>query len=259
MPALRSSLEAVLDLYDQDSPDYRIANYLLNKYYRQKEIGIQEISEQCYVSKSTVSRFCRRIGYENYWELNQELYEGSINKKFKYEKYLADGEVDYELYYKDLAGCLLKTRKSIHRLTVERWAGYIAEYEKIGVFGKAQSHAVAMNFQHDLLLCRKVVTASCLPADQRSFLLHADKNTLVVIVSCSGNYFRGFISDENLPSPPDRPRLLLLTNNEKMKRNNYYDEVAVIPCEDNYPSQPQALKIFLDLVALTYARQCDHK
>lgn len=63
MTHLRNSLEGMLDQSNEDSSDYRIAYYLLQNCYVANNISIQDVADNCYVSKSTVSRFCRRISW----------------------------------------------------------------------------------------------------------------------------------------------------------------------------------------------------
>ena len=43
---------------------------LLQNCYVVNSISIQDVAKNCYVSKSTVSRFCRQIGYRDYQEMN---------------------------------------------------------------------------------------------------------------------------------------------------------------------------------------------
>lgn len=48
----------------------RLHAVLLQNCYVVNSISIQDVAKNCYVSKSTVSRFCRQIGYRDYQEMN---------------------------------------------------------------------------------------------------------------------------------------------------------------------------------------------
>lgn len=47
----------------------KCANYLVENYDRLHEITLQELCEKNFISKSTVRRFCRNMGYDNFSEL----------------------------------------------------------------------------------------------------------------------------------------------------------------------------------------------
>ena len=66
MKKLRHALYAVLNASEPDSSDRRIANYLIENIYKKEHFGIQDVADACFVSKSSVSRFCRRIGYADF-------------------------------------------------------------------------------------------------------------------------------------------------------------------------------------------------
>ena len=63
--SLGARLLHVLNENDIDSTSYAIARYLLSNYDRIGEVGIEEIMQACFVSRSGVRRFYRSIGFEN--------------------------------------------------------------------------------------------------------------------------------------------------------------------------------------------------
>ena len=63
--SLGGRLIHVLNENDIDSTSYAIARYLLDNYSRIGEVGIEEIMQACFVSRSGVRRFYRSIGFEN--------------------------------------------------------------------------------------------------------------------------------------------------------------------------------------------------
>ena len=66
----------LLELINNESPesvDYIIARYILDHLTELSGASIQDISDACEVSKSTLSRFCRKAGLEDFQEMKNEL------------------------------------------------------------------------------------------------------------------------------------------------------------------------------------------
>lgn len=56
-----------------NSNNYRIAKYILENMRALEDISITELAKECYVSNSSISRFCRDIGLRDYNELKSQL------------------------------------------------------------------------------------------------------------------------------------------------------------------------------------------
>lgn len=102
-------------------------------------------------------------------------------------------------------------------------------------------------------LSRKIMTSSLLPEHQKTYIKEADNNTLVIIISFSGDYFRHFIHHNF--SIKQRPYFVLITCNEKMKDAKYYDDVIFLACNDNYAARAHIISFYLNLVAIEYAKK----
>lgn len=82
--------------------------------------------------KSTISRFCRQIGYENYYELNQDLYTSTTKSQDKYDKYLLDDfENTKDIFFKDLINSILDAKNSITKKSAFTLVSLIKEYDDI--------------------------------------------------------------------------------------------------------------------------------
>lgn len=253
MSKLRASLTAIMDSETKDSTYYRIAHYLLENNYIKKRISIQDIADNCFCAKSTISRFCRQIGYEDFVELNTDMYMSSIKSQDKYNRYFSDSfEGTKKQFFMDLEQCICQAEAGIKEMDVKELAADIFHFKTVGIFGNVQSQTVAKMFQEDLGLSRKIVTAPLLPYNQQLFIQQADENTLIIVVSCSGRFFPDYIRKDEF-THGKRPKICLVTVQEKMIGNKVYDKVVCIPCENNYISRPRILDIFLNMVAIEYA------
>ncbi len=66
-------LLTVLNNETTSSTYYHIAQTLLNNYSIIDKSSISDIATLCTVSKSTISKFARSIGFEDYYELKKIL------------------------------------------------------------------------------------------------------------------------------------------------------------------------------------------
>lgn len=253
MGKIRASLVAVMNSEETNSTYYRIAKYLLQNNYIVNHVSMDDVAKNCYCAKSTVSRFCRQIGYENYYELNQDLYTSTTKSQDKYDKYLLDDfENTKDIFFKDLINSILDAKNSITKKSVFTLVSLIKEYNEIGIFGNLQSQTIAQKFQNDMGLSRKIITASLLPEHQKTYIKEADQQTLIIIVSFSGQYFRQFINLHHF-NKENKPHFILITCNEKMKNSKLYDDIIYLSCPDNYASRAHIMSFYLNMVAIEYA------
>lgn len=58
-----------LNSQSPDSTYYHVAVTMLENYSRIHLISIEEIAKLCHVSKSTISKFTRQLGFDDYLDL----------------------------------------------------------------------------------------------------------------------------------------------------------------------------------------------
>lgn len=254
MGKIRQSLIAVINSEETSSTYYRIAKYLLQNNYIAKHVSMDDVAKNCYCAKSTVSRFCRQIGYENYYELNQDLFESTKKSQDKYDRYLGyDFNTSKEIFLGDLLYAIEMFNTSIKHEDVKKFISNLTDYEEIAVFGNSQSQTIAQKFQNDMCLSRKIITASALPEHQKTYIQNADDKTLIIIISFSGTYFRQFISHYQFKQY--RPKIILVTCNKKMIHSPLYDEVYHIAANENYAFRAHSISIFLNIIAIEFAKK----
>ena len=69
MGTLLNRLLIILNDGKESSTYYHIANILLCNYDSIQKMTISEVADLCFVSKSTISKFTRYIGFDDFLEL----------------------------------------------------------------------------------------------------------------------------------------------------------------------------------------------
>lgn len=254
MKKLRHALYAVLNASEPDSSNYRIANYLIENIYKVKHFGIQDVAEACFVSKSSVSRFCRRIGYADFLAMSQSIKYVQMRTYKRFDEYMdLQMEAMTDVYLDQMSRCVEQVRSYATVQILSELAGLLFQYNRIGIFGQMQSYSVAMNFQFELASLGKHVSSFIMMSQQEDFILDSGKEALVIIISSGGRYFQDFSRYFDYQSP-NRPYLVLITNNQRLKKCVPYDKVYIVPCDSNTASQPASLQVFANLVVMHYSR-----
>lgn len=254
MKKLRHGLFSILNTSNLDSPEFRIANYLINNIYKPKKISLSDIADNCFVSKSTVSRFCRRLGFIDYSSILQTMNIAKTKRYRRYDEY-TDLDIDQinSLYLSQVTSTLTKVQQYASQEVLDRFIDILCRYNNIGIFGQMQSYAVALNFQSELSSFDKYAVCFPLLTEQENFILKSGSDTLVIVISCSARYFQDF--EDSFEGQSDRPHLVLLTNNPRVRICPPFDEVFIIPCGDDTASRPLAIQIFTNLVTMHLARR----
>lgn len=73
MGSLAEKLMSYVSTTPQQDANYDIAMAMLTHYGKLKNLSLAEIADLCYVSKASISRFCRFMGFDGFRELHDCL------------------------------------------------------------------------------------------------------------------------------------------------------------------------------------------
>ena len=68
-----NSLISVLNEGAEDTADVNIAKYLLQNFNRLQELNIYDIASECFVSRATIRRFSKKMGFDNFKDLKGQF------------------------------------------------------------------------------------------------------------------------------------------------------------------------------------------
>ena len=90
MNELTIILMSLLGNEDPGSTDYVIADYILKNVESLAKVSTSTLAENCNVSKASISRFCKKIGLEDFFELKY-LIKKHLPGKIISQKYAFEG------------------------------------------------------------------------------------------------------------------------------------------------------------------------
>lgn len=211
---LATRLDSLIKNEDHSSVNYIIASYIMENFEKLKHCSSTDLAKQCNVSKASISRFCRKIGLEDYFDLKL-LINNYNNKDILKEKY------SFQSTNEDSAGEFLQLLQSkiatmadnLDRNVLKQLVEDIDNHEDIYLLGSQQSMAIAAYLQTNLLSCKKLTNCLSNYLDQKDLLLNAKKDKLIIVFSATGAFFERVLRNVKLLERKDRPIIYLITNN----------------------------------------------
>lgn len=161
---------------DLTSNSRRLADYLLLNPEKVLIMSTNEIAEVCSVSKTSVSRFIRRLGYKDHLSLRNELLE--VRKNGEPVLTAAIENCDFHQEIKALE----RLRKQLNKNKLNPIIQNLANAPHIKIIGYRNSYPLALHFRQQLMQCRGHVDLLPLPGQTIGEDLASIKEDDLVIV-----------------------------------------------------------------------------
>ena len=238
------------------SNNYKIAKYMIENMRDLEEYSLTYLAQACYVSNSSISRFCRDIGLKDFNALKNQIAKFSVEsarlkRKFDYEKY--ESSSMFQSYVKNVISNLNYFLENDIEKQINTLVQEISSYQKIAAFGYMQSESVACNLQFDLQTSGKLIFSCFNIKDQADYITDADENNLIIIFSESGTYFdRIFPRAKPFKSNKKKPKICMITSDQSIEYP-FIDFYIRYNSKGGYASHPYPLQLISDLICIKYS------
>ena len=185
-------IQTICAVYDGLTPtDQRIANYILEHRARIPDMTMREIANECQTSSPTVSRFVKRIGYENFAQMRLELARTESSLSRDYLLGSTTGSISFDRFNESLRfilSCktteLTDTAAQIDPATIKAVIDLLLEADAVLITGVGNTLSVAANMAFKLrhLGVRAIAPSTTEYAASYSFMM-TDRDVLVIISS----------------------------------------------------------------------------
>ena len=221
----------------KDSTNSQIATYLLNHLDDIKNIGIQEMAKECSVAMSSISRFCKEIGLNDFNELRELL----ISTKMNFEQYSSSSKAKNRLeeYSLKVKESITMVEKSIDMQQIDALCKEIQKYQQVGIFG--------------LLMLGKQTYSHISYKQQLQYISSTNEDDLLIIFSYTGCYF-DYPDIRTLKNKLKKPQIWLISS-KKESYPDFIDHVITFDSKRDQNSHPYQLQFIASLIAQEYARR----
>lgn len=185
---LIDSLFRIIDHADLGNSDRSIAEYFLKNYERIGELNIYEVAEECFVSRSSIRRFCQQICYDNFLEFKKEF--KNFDYQYNYFMNIHKRENYRSWYGEEIMAMNKEIDELISQEMLERIVKRIHDSDRVVFLSSYSSSQCVMEFQRPLVLLNKIVQVMTDTNFSEEILCSLEKQDCLFMVSTTGNFAR---------------------------------------------------------------------
>lgn len=262
MGTLLNRLLIILNDGKENSAYYHIANILLCNYDDIQNMTIQEVANLCFVSKSTISKFTRYIGFDDFIELKAAASYRS-NKESNNLNYNDNilgfmEENTKEEYVDRIIDDLELVKSNINMNKIEELAKDLIKYNNVAAFGLLYSESAAMDFQTKLAYNGKYIISHMHDIKQDEFIRNAKEDTLIIIFTNSGDYIKKYqMMQGNLDKnifKQTKAKIVAITANKDMENHPYVDLCIDFQHSSSVQTHQILYQVITDFITFRYKK-----
>ena len=183
---LLTSLLSLLNQNGENDTDFVIAKYFLLNLKELKSISIYKIAEDCYVSRSSVQRFIKNIGYDSFTQM-----KSSIDEIIVHEEGFASytDRSDYRNYISQAISAMIEDiRTASETPAFSRLLNIFMKAKNVVILSAEDSSHACRLFQQQILTTGKLLRIITSANKNIDLLSTLEKDDLLLVCSVTGNY-----------------------------------------------------------------------
>lgn len=253
MNRLLIRLWGVLEDEDPKSINYQIAQTLVNNIASIKHSSSSALAELCNVSKPSISRFCKNLGYDDFYDFRAELNHYIPDRGGKYINFGEDETAwGMDTYLNQLRSNIVQLQNPGMQAKIELLSDDIHRFERVCLMGNMQSGKTASNLHYNLHVVKKHMLAVTGLNEQVSILQKHKIGTLIIIFSVSGEYFHALFPGGKAPEHAAGSKVWMVTANPAVKKIEGVDALLNCGTGSDLAGSNICLEIVANLIALCY-------
>ena len=221
---ITNKINTLLNNSQQGDIDYAICNYIKMNLKEVAFMSIEELAKQTYVSKAKISKFIKKIGYDNYIAFKDDcLLELEIRKQVTNTNYFLTKK-----HLHDSLSWIEKNLMKIEQSQIDYFVRKIKEAKHIYLYGVAYSHLLCKYLQYEGDLFQK----DMLVLDENESTIELKEDDLLLVIGIeedalskqSSRYLRKLLRSQGR-------KLLISTQMIDQKMLNYFHETLLLPID----------------------------
>ena len=222
---ITNKINTILNNSQQGDIDYTICNYIKMNLKEVAFMSIEELAKQSYVSKAKISKFIKKLGYDNYIAFKDDcLLELEIRKQVTNTQYFLTKN-----HLHDSLSWIEKNLMKIEQSQIDYFVRKIKEAKHIYLYGVAYSHLLCQYVQYEgdlfqkdiLVLDENEVAIDLLKEDDLLIVIGVEEDALS---KQSSRYLRKLLRSQGR-------KLLISTQMIDQKMLNYFHETLLLPID----------------------------
>lgn len=240
---------------DKYKTQFSIAEGMLKNFKDLPKLSIHELSERCYVSPSSMTRFVRQIGFSSYKEFRQRCKE-SFTIDIDYSRTVTKAEGEdilpiYRSYSDNVKDNIQYNFEHVDYDQMSRISEWIYEASEVVYLGLEFATILGQHYQIKMAECNKYVQLPINHNDQINTIRNLSKKSVVIIASVEGSYF--FINEDIIKELKKKEvKIIAITMEHNLKRLRDVDDIILC---NKYNSETEgriSLLHILELLLMNY-------
>lgn len=244
------------------STNENIANTMIKHFNHLDKFSIDELSDMCNVSKSTLSKFVRYIGFDDFKDFRLTVLEEKESPKYNYQSAITIGnyieEFGIENYIKILNEDISLLLETINFEKIKELAELIYCFPTVAAFGTTYLETVALDFQYMMAFNKKFIFTTLDDIKQDAYIEQADSSTLIIIYSNSGKFIEEYQLITGYPKKDTfnktKAKIALVTSNETYFNDERVDIIINLKFSTNLQNHPYIFRIINEMILNEYKK-----
>lgn len=241
---------------NKNDVNYSIARIMVENFELISKKTIHEMAELCFVSASSLSRFAKIIGYENYTEFKKSS-ASTINIDVDYSVEVSrarkeDFEPIFNQYTENIIANLRFLNKTLDFERINYVTNLIHNSDKIVFLGLEFATLIGHHFQIKMGELDKHVEIGETYEEQLEIVNNLTSNCLVIIASLEGGYF--YRNHDIIKIiEKNKTQSIVLTMNKHIKPLQHLDGEILIINENNSNTEGRVSLLFaIEMIIMLY-------
>ena len=258
MGSLAEKLMSYVSTTPQQDANYDIAMAMLTHYGKLKNLSLAEIADLCYVSKASISRFCRFMGFDSFRELHDYLLQdfsiGTDYSRTFFDKLCDAPQAALQDYSEELIRNIRVTTAPENTARLADMAMALANSGRVAFFSHHFLWDIGRHLQSKMIRMDRYVELYLDYARQLACARSLQKNDLAIVCTVGGSYPMRYPTIWNGLIAAGCP-ILVITQNTSSSYWNYARFVLGCGVSNRNDVGKYGALMAVDLLALQYLRQ----
>lgn len=221
---ITNKINTILNNSQQGDIDYTICNYIKINLKEVAFMSIEELARKSYVSKAKISKFIKKLAYDNYIAFKDDcLLELEIRKQVTNTNYFLTKK-----HLHDSLSWIEKNLMKIEQSQIDYFVRKIKKATHVYLYGVAYSHLLCKYLQYEGDLFQK----DMLVLDENESTIELKEDDLLLVIGIeedalskqSSRYLRKLLRSQGR-------KLLISTQMIDQKMLNYFHETLLLPID----------------------------
>lgn len=198
--------------------EYELAKFFLDNFKNVTSWNIYQIAEEKHVSRASIRRFAKQLGYENFLDMkkNAETFDDGINEFqlfYGYENFL-------EKLQANIIALMEEFSVRFNTQEVNRLIRVINNNQEVMILCSSNITGSVKTFQQRMVIFGKRITLLTSKEDLLT-TIKTKKNPLIIVFSISGLFVSSILTElKNIEA-----QMVLFTNNRNPIYNQIFDKI----------------------------------